>query len=224
MSTRTELQRVATHLLARRRFAAEQRIGLVVTPGGFSTPPFGPGKAEYIAVSGTNLNHEFGGTAVTIEMEGATLKRLAEMIGVDLTGEFSAGEDTPPLGEVDAPLTFDRHEVALITDWFALGWRIVETVANKTPSASAIQLWPEHFDLGCSVAAGSDRCNLGASPGDSFSEEPYLYVGPWTADRPGDPDYWNAPFGAVLRRSEVPDVATGVGFLRRGLDLLGAAS
>ena len=33
---------------------------------------------------------------------------------------------------------------------------------------------------------------------DQFSATPYLYVGPWTPDRPGDPGFWNATFGAVL--------------------------
>jgi hypothetical protein len=61
------------------------------------------------------------------------------------------------------------------------------------------------------------------SPGDDFSAEPYLYVGPWGADRPGDAGYWNAPFGAVLPRSRVVDdpdpLAAAVGFLRRGVML-----
>ena len=89
----------------------------------------------------------------------------------------------------------------------------------------AIQLWPEHFDAGTSVAVGeNDRCNLGASPGDGFSDEPYLYVGPNTSIRPGDAGYWNAPFGAVLSRSDVAGASDafscGVEFLRRGLELL----
>ena len=42
------------------------------------------------------------------------------------------------------------------------------------------------------------RCNLGAAAGDSFHQEPYLYVGPWDADRPGSAEFWNAPFGATI--------------------------
>ena len=37
--TRDELQRIATHVLARARFAATGRFGLRATPGGFGTPP-----------------------------------------------------------------------------------------------------------------------------------------------------------------------------------------
>jgi hypothetical protein len=69
-----------------------------------------------------------------------------------------------------------------------------------------------------------EHCNLGASPGDAFSDEPYLYVGPWSDRRPGDESYWNAPFGATIARRDVlatsDPFATGVEFLGRGLELL----
>src|SRR5438093_1388828 len=65
---------------------------------------------------------------------------------------------------------------------------------------------------------------FGASPGDTSTDEPYLYVGPWTAERPGDASYWNAPFGAVVTRSQLmatdDPVAAGVAFARRGVELL----
>src|SRR4029077_1796044 len=78
---------------------------------------------------------------------------------------------------------------------------------------ATIQLWPEHLDVATNVGVGRDRrVNLGFSPGDSFEALPYAYVGPWGAERPGDPAYWNAPFGAVLRRAD----------LRRSVDALTA--
>lgn len=62
--------------------------------------------------------------------------------------------------------------------------------------------------------------------GDSFSAQLYLYVGPWGSERPGDPDYGNAPFGAVLtydRMMASPDPEAVAGaFLRRGITLLQA--
>jgi hypothetical protein len=63
--------------------------------------------------------------------------------------------------------------------------------------------------------------NLGFSPGDGFSDEAYLYVGPWGAARPGPSSFWNAPFGAVLIRSEVHGADDGLAFIRTGLDFLG---
>jgi hypothetical protein len=53
------------------------------------------------------------------------------------------------------------------------------------------------------------RVKPGASPGDGICAEPHLYVGPWTTDRPRDSEFWNAPFGAMRRASELgADVAS----------------
>jgi hypothetical protein len=38
--------------------------------------------------------------------------------------------------------------------------------------------------------AAGQRANYGASPGDSDHDEPYVYVGPWTAEASGQ--LWNA--------------------------------
>lgn len=102
--------------------------------------------------------------------------------------------------------------------------------AGRRPAAldaSRTQLWPEHFDVGTTVTIGAgdaDRVNLGASPGDGFHPDPYLYVGPWGSDRPGPGDYWNAPFGAVLGYADLAasddPVAAGVAFLTAGLSHL----
>ena len=89
---------------------------------------------------------------------------------------------------------------------------------------STVQLWPEHFDLGTSLDFGGgdgdgdgDGVNLGFSAGDAFSEEPYAYVGPWGPERPGDSGFWNAPFGALVTRSQAGDVSACVAFLRSAL-------
>jgi hypothetical protein len=89
------------------------------------------------------------------------------------------------------------------------------------------RLWPEHFDLAVEAGlGGGDRVNLGGSPGDGFSAEPYVYVGPWSSARPGDPAFWNAPFGAVRTRGELGDepAAAAAEFLRRGFDLMLASA
>ena len=220
--TRDALQRVATHVLARARYAAAGRFGLRATPGGFGTPAFGDA-VEVLRVSGGVLVHERDGHASSMAIDGATLAALAEFAGADLGVPFEAGHDTPPLGDVDEPLTVDSGQAAALAAWWHLGWQVIDTAAADQRDAMALQLWPEHFDAGTSVAVGDDdgdRCNLGVSPGDSFSDEPYLYVGPWTNRRPGDTSYWNAPFGAVLTRTQVEDGADALAFLRRGLELL----
>jgi hypothetical protein len=224
--TRDALQRVATHVLARARFAATGRFGLRATPGGFGTPAFGDA-VEVLRVAGVVLVRERDGHASATPLDGATLADLAAFVGTDLRAPFEAGRDAAPLGDPDERLVIDADAATVLADWWHLGWRALDAATTDAVDPMAIQLWPEHFDAGTSVAIDTgenDRCNLGASPGDSFNDAPYLYVGPWTEDRPGDASYWNAPFGAVIARSTLvasPDpYVAAVEFFRRGLELL----
>ncbi|MHB8681226.1 MAG: hypothetical protein ACYDA2_03920 [Acidimicrobiales bacterium] len=225
--TRAALHVVSTHILGRRRFAATGRFGLRAAPGGFTTGPFGDGP-ETLRVAGGVLVRETAGDAAYRPMDGASLRELAAFAGADLDGEFSAGSDTPPLGDLDAPLRVDGAVAAGLADWLGLGWCVLDAVvAAMAPSAApaTVQLWPEHFDAGTNVALpDGTRVNLGFSPGDGAVDEPYAYVSPWEPARPGDPSYWNAPFGAVLRRSAAgrPPGRFAVcrAFLERGLAVL----
>jgi hypothetical protein len=221
VATRLELQRVATHLLARRRHAVTGKFGLRATPGGIGTPAFGPADdLEVVRISGTDLVHERGGALAVQPITGATLTELADGVGVDLAVDFSCGQDTPAVGDVDAPLTLDTQAAQELADWYALGWRALDVIAASAREPAPAQLWPEHFDASCLVSIGpgpDDRCDIGVSPGDRFSDEPYLYLGPWTRDRPGDGAFWNVDFGAQRRRAEVPTVAAAVEFFVEGL-------
>lgn len=227
VADRLEAQRLAVHVLARARQQAAGRIGLVATPGGVGTPAFGPG-ATVVRLTGSALVVEQGGDVTTTLLAGATLRTLAAAAGADLEVELSVGHDTPPLGDADAPIDVAPGSIAAIGRWLALGTAALdEAVAHLGPTASParIQVWPEHFDVATNVGVGpgpDDRLNLGASPGDGFHAEPYLYVGPWGADRPGDPDYWNAPFGAVLGWADVAGaddpLAAAAAFFRAGSD------
>jgi hypothetical protein len=160
-----------------------------------------------------------------LALAGATLASLAEFAGADLETEFSAGEGMPALGVADEPLELDGKELVELFSWFDLGWRVLDEVVAERAGACAaatIQLWPEHFDVGTSLTSEpDDGVNLGFSPGDGFSDEAYVYVGPWGPARPGPASYWNAPFGAVLPRSQVHDADDGEAFLREGLERLG---
>jgi hypothetical protein len=228
--TRSDLHRTAAHVLGRRRYAVSGHFGLRASPGGIATPAFGP-EPETLRVTPECLVREVGNEAHGLALAGATLASLAAFVGADLDAEFSAGSDMPAPGPPDEPLELDAKELTDLFSWFDLGWRVLdEVMAERTGkcAASTIQLWPEHFDVGTSLTFGSgegdgdgDGVNLGFSPGDSFSDEAYLYVGPWGAARPGKPSYWNAPFGAVLPRSEVHGSDDGVAFIRDGLARLG---
>lgn len=229
-ATRLELQRIATHIISRRRFTRCGKFGLRATPGGFGSPACGP-DFETLRIAGTVLVRETtDSTASTrsLNLDGASLVEAAELACVDLGELFEAGHDTPPLGDPTARLNIDRYAAVVLAEWFRFGWEVLDVVlgnlgAEATPSV--VQLWPEHFDVGVDAAAAPDRrVNLGASPGDAYSAIPYLYVGPWDAERPGDPEYWNAPFGAVLTYGEVralEDPAVGAAaFLLRGIGYL----
>jgi len=229
-ATRDTLQRVATHILARRRRQLCGKLGLRATPGGIGTPACGSDH-EVLRISGTRLVRERTGSAArttSLDLAAATLAEAAALAGVELGTPFEAGHDTPPLGSPDAALNVDTAAADALAEWFAFGWGVLDaTVAGLDSDAepTVVQLWPEHFDAGCDVAAAPGRrVNLGASPGDAFSAQPYLYVGPWDADRPGDPAYWNAPFGAVLSydrlMASADPVGAAVAFLRRGVELL----
>jgi hypothetical protein len=153
------------------------------------------------------------------------LRELAAFVDADVDADLSAGDDAPPPGDVDQPLELDAAAAARLADWYALGWRALDVVVDPSSGldeVAVIQLWPEHFDAGTTVTiAAGTKVNLGFSPGDSYEPEPYVYVGPWEADRRGDPSYWNAPFGAILRANSVVSspqpLGTCVEFLHDGL-------
>ena len=231
-NTRLTLQRVATHVLARRRWVQTRRFGLRVGADGIATPMFGDDD-ESLRVVGVTLFRErrIDGEARTtaVSIDGASLRALGAFADVDLAVAFSAGHDTPEIGDLDMPMSVDADAVALITAWYRVGHEALDRTiaAHADAAAAAVQLWPEHFDLAVDLAAGRSRANFGVSPGDAFSAEPYAYVGPWDAARPGDPTYWNAPFGAVLNyavpRTAADPVQRVAGFFAKGLELLTGA-
>jgi hypothetical protein len=226
-ATRLALHAVAAHVLGRRRFEVSGRFGLRATPGGFGTPAFGDGP-ETVRVAGGFLVRETAGEAAYRAIAGSSLRALATFAGTDVDREFSVGADTPAVDDFDAPLAVGAASAGVVAEWLALGWRALDEVVGGLDAGAApatVQLWPEHFDAGTNVGlATGSRVNLGASPGDASLAVPYLYVGPRGSERPGDPAYWNAPFGATLAWADVVDQPDPAGrataFLRTGLGLL----
>ena len=162
--------------------------------------------------------------STALAIGGHSLRQLATFAGVDLATPFSAGEDTPELGDVDAPVVLDGGAAAALLSWLHVGSVALDRVMSHVIDPSLVQVWPEHFDVGLDVATALGRVNLGASPGDAAIPVPYLYVAPWERHRPGDPASWNAPFGAVELRSEGQaardEVERAVAFFEARLRLL----
>ncbi len=226
--SRHSLHRIAVHVVARSRVAASGRFSLRLTPGGFGTTDLAP-DGRRVRVSASNLVVESDApgeaSARSIGINGSSLAQLAAFAGVDLSEPLDVGHDTPPVGDADAPIDFGAEGDGVVIAWFGLLAAILDLVLAELPASAAAtlpRLWPEHFDVAIEAQAHADRrVNLGGSPGDGFSNEPYLYIGPWTADRPGDAAFWNAPFGAFrtwsqLAADPVDVVIAGAAFLLDG--------
>ncbi|RLE24498.1 MAG: hypothetical protein DRJ50_04560, partial [Actinobacteria bacterium] len=211
---RDTLRYLATHLLSQARFRHDGLFDLCPTPGGFGTPMVGPdrervrlsgGSLLIERVSGADIEHAIATTRVET-LAGNTLENLSAAVGFAPDPDFWVGEDTPATRSTSEPIMLDSIAIEILGDWYLLGQRAIDDAMASLPDAEASvgRLWPEHFDYGTDLAAKPGvRCNLGASAGDGFHTEPYMYLGPWDAARPGAPNYWNAPFGAVLTFGEL---------------------
>jgi hypothetical protein len=226
-SSRLVLQRVATHILSRARVAGAGQLSLRITPGGFGTPSFGPHSRRVRLANGrlvVETETDAQSLARSMPIAGSTLRELADFAEVDLGAALFVGHDAPELGDIDEPISFDGNDVASITQWYRDVADMLDLVLAALPAdadSTPARLWPEHFDVAVDASVRPDlRVNLGGSPGDGYSEEPYLYVGPWTGDRPGDPGFWNAPFGAVVTRAELVAAGGDAGVVAAGTAFL----
>ena len=209
-ATRDGLHRLAEHVLAAARYAATGKIGLMPSPGGFGTPPFGA-DGQFLAVDGTEL--VVGGAAGTRRTTLTTIRAAAEFAGVTPGAPARVYKPATPLN-LDEPLLIDPRAARLLAEWYQLGAQAMSGLAAEIAGdePTAVVLWPEHFDAGMTAAA----INYGASPGDDQVTDPYLYVGPHDGPPPGDPAFWNAPFGAARTFRQIGTVAEAAAFFRDG--------
>jgi hypothetical protein len=212
--TITSLHVLAEHVLGAGLFAATGHIGLQVAAGGFGTPP--------------SADADLGGRwvvsdgALAVRRSDGSTERQAEITTVAAAAAFfGVTPGMPPTVYtpatelvLDAPLEVDRIVAEHVGVWLSLGdaalVRFASAHAGEDPTGST--LWPEHFDLGLSMA----EVNYGVSPGDELHVEPYLYVGPWT---PREGAFWNEPFGASVTASSINSVEDAVAFFEEGRSL-----
>jgi len=209
-ATRAGWHRVAEHVLAAALYAATGEITLVPSPGGFGTPPWGAG-GRFLAVDGAEL--VAGGAAGTRRAALTTIRAAADFAGVTPGAPAGVYAPVTPLS-LDEPLVIEPDAARLLADWYHIGAlamsRFAAEIAGDEPSAA--WLWPEHFDLG--ITAGA--INYGASPGDDQFTDPYMYVGPHDGPPPGEPAFWNAPFGAVRTFRQIGTAEEAAAFFRDG--------
>ena len=199
-TTREALHAVACYAIAPARKAITGRIGLHPVHGGFGTPPLTDGSV--IRVNENRLQR-IPGPKVDIEI--TTVRAACEALGVEPVADPGVGADLPPF-EPDARLVIDGASAAVLAAWYAFVDDVLTAAhAELAPTMSEAQLWPEHFDYAADWGRDDEhRVNLGGSPGDSYSAEPYLYAGPWDRDLlAADRDFWNAPFGRTVGYAEL---------------------
>jgi hypothetical protein len=174
--TRRILHALAEGVVAPERMP-DNEIALRYTHGGFGTPFFAEGG-------------EPDGIDCQVRVEGAELVR-------------QRGD-----AEVREPIEGADPEAArVLGDFYGFGCSVLEELRAEADEGdpSLVQLWPEHFDIALELGdeGKGRRANYGASPGDDEHDEPYLYVGPWTAEVSGP--LWNASGfnGAELSYAEL---------------------
>ncbi len=201
-ATRTSLHGIAEGVLAGAQLEQSGTIRLRVLQGGFGTVA-----EPVLRVAGDSLVRADG---ARVPLRG-TFAQVAQAAGVGFTVPTLYSDHAPVAA--DDPVRVDAASAARIAVWFERGRQALVAVE---PAQQPV-LWPEHFDLAVTV----DEVNLGVSPGDGFSAEPYAYVGPWGFDDSSEPyagsPFWNAPFGATLPMPAAPQPAALVRFFSAGL-------
>jgi hypothetical protein len=194
--TRTSLHAVAEGILAGPQFERSGTVRLRALQGGFATVA-----EPALRVAGTDLVTADGRR---VELAG-TYAAAARAAGVTFTVPAIYSDHAP----VDAgdEIELDTRAAADVAAWFEQGRQALVAFA---PGEQPV-LWPEHFDLAITLR----EVNYGVSPGDGFSAEPYAYVGPWSFDADSSP-FWNAPFGAMRTRRELPTPDSLTRFFRNG--------
>src|SRR5215204_2462429 len=160
VETRVALHKVAEAVVGPAR-KPENEISLRYTRGGFGTPFF-----------------EQDGLDCQVRVEHGELVR-----------QRGREEATEPL-----PAEVDPVAASALGDFYGFGCSVLEQLRadESDGDPSLVLLWPEHFDIAFELGSESvgKRANFGGSPGDDQHDEPYLYVGPWTAEVSGE--LWNA--------------------------------
>ena len=189
--TRDQLHQIAFYAVAPARYAAEGRMGLRATHGGFGTPEF---ERRLARVEGDLLVYEQEGNIATQQI--TTIRAAAGFFGNEYQADwFPDFKDPLPPMDPDRPLKIRETPSLALGEWFEFGFDVLEELrayGGGDDDVSEVQLWPEHFDPATEIGSELEgrRASYGASPGDKGHLEPYLYVSAWSEIDEAHP-YWN---------------------------------
>src|SRR5581483_6315426 len=163
-----------------------------------------------------------GAVVQQIALPGLTIATVTERIRATLDDEgFDATRYTLdrhyelPAHPLANGAAFRADAVALdeLARWFNNAAIALGRVAREVQGASAVRVWPHHFDIATLVSYGDDKFNgLGLEPGDGYYAEPYFYVNASPQPRAdqataplagGGAWHTNESIGAVLPGSRV---------------------
>ena len=202
VATRRALHGVAELVLAGPQHAAMDTVRLRVVPGGLATSVSEPPTR----LVGNRVERADASTSI----DGSTPRELAAALGLVAGTLDHVYRDGSGVG-LDETLHVDDDAVAALVHAWSLG----DEALRLLDPAQAPVLWPEHFDVGISLA----EVNYGVSPGDTTIPVPYAYVGPWQV--PAADDFWDQPFGAARLISDLSGVDAVHAFLEEGRQRLG---
>jgi hypothetical protein len=127
-----------------------------------------------------------------------------------------------PVGSGSPISASDPEAFEEVAAWLDAAHQLLSGVAARHSGASAVRLWPHHFDIATLISldpAGdpesSRSIGAGLALGDSFKGEPYIYITPWPYPSkelpPLDGGSWNTEgwTGAYLEASRLLEWPAG---------------
>ena len=109
----------------------------------------------------------------------ATLAQLSDE-GLDTTKFTLTRHFDIPAHPVARGAAFDATDQAAfaeISGWFRNADLELQRIAKDVPGATAVRVWPHHFDIATLVTIGAGASTgVGMVPGDGYYDEPYFYV------------------------------------------------
>jgi hypothetical protein len=181
-----------------------------------------------------------GGESLTsVPLVGRTLREALDTLGRAIADagvsprqirvpDYDLPEHPEPDRRFAAP---DIPAAAELAAWFHDAHGVAEATRGSVAGAAPVRIWPHHFDIATLVSLDAGRSiNVGLSPGDERTPDPYFYVTPWPrpeSDPPPAPGAgrWHTEgwFGAVLDAGRVTELAVASAQQERVQEFVDAA-